>query len=290
MRNIRLTVSYDGTRYLGWQWQPYGPTIQGELQDAVRKLTGETADVIGSGRTDAGVHAVGQVANFTTSSVLALERFQHGLSYYLPRDIIVRDVAEAPLAFHSQFGAKRKRYRYVLSDAPPAVPFIRPYAWFIRGGLDADAMHQAGQVLVGRHDFRCFETKWPNKATSVRTVMELTIRRAAGWNMWSGSAVGEPIVPSSPSSATGARKRRHDSGDPARPFVFLEIVADGFLWNMVRAITGTLVKVGIGKWTADDVRRILVEGDRKKAGETAPAQGLYLVAVDYEGADRLPEP
>lgn len=287
MRNIRLTVSYDGTRYLGWQWQPYGPTIQGELQEAVRKLTGETADVIGSGRTDAGVHAVGQVANFTTSSVLPLERFQPGLSYYLPHDIIIRDVAEAPLAFHSQFGAKRKRYRYVLSDAPPAVPFLRPYAWFIRGGLDAEAMQHAGQVLVGRHDFRCFETKWPNKATSVRTVMELTIGRATGWDMWSGAAVGAPALPSQTIPAI-SRKRQHDSGDPTRPFVYLEIVADGFLWNMVRAITGTLVKVGLGKWTADDVRRILDEGDRKKAGETAPAQGLYLVAVDYDGADLLP--
>ncbi|MCC7420963.1 MAG: tRNA pseudouridine(38-40) synthase TruA [Planctomycetaceae bacterium] len=289
MRNIRLTVSYDGTRYLGWQWQPYGPTIQGELQDAVLKLTGETADVIGSGRTDAGVHAVGQVANFTTSSVLPLERFQHGLTYYLPRDIVIRDVAEAPLAFHSQFGAKRKRYRYVLSDAPPAVPFLRPYAWFMRGALDAEAMHQAGQVLVGRHDFRCFETKWPNKATSVRTVMELTIQRAAGWEMWSSAAAGVAPAPTLQGNAVTSGKRRQVSGDPARPFVCLEIVADGFLWNMVRAITGTLVKVGIGKWTADDVRRILVEGDRKKAGETAPAQGLFLVSVDYDGADRLPE-
>lgn len=278
MRNIRLTVAYDGARYLGWQWQPYGPTIQGELQEAVRKLTGETTDVIGSGRTDAGVHAVGQVANFTTSSVLPLDRFLHGLTYYLPKDVVVRTVDEVPLSFHAQFGAKRKRYRYVLSDGPPPVPFLRPYVWFVKGAVDADAMHEAGQTLVGTHDFRCFETKWPNKATSVRTVMELTVRRESGWSMWSD---GRPQA-SNEDAPSGQAVRHRQGAAPHTPFIALEIVANGFLWNMVRAITGTLLKVGLGKWTAADVRRILQEGDRKRAGETAPAHGLYLVHVDYD--------
>ena len=274
MRNIRLTLSYDGTRYLGWQWQPYGPTIQGALQDAVQKLTGETAEVIGSGRTDAGVHAIGQVANFVTSSQLPRERFLRGLNHFLPKDIILREVDEAPLAFHAQFQAKKKRYRYVLSDRPIELPFLRPYVWFVRSPLNADAMHEAGQILVGTHDFRCFETKWPNKATSVRTVSHLSLRRHAGWNLWAPEP--QHVVGANGSAATA---------NAQLPFISLEIEADGFLYNMVRAITGTLVNVGRGTWTAEDVRRVLVEQDRSRAGGTAPACGLYMACVHYASGD-----
>ncbi len=277
MRTLRLTVAYDGTRYLGWQWQPYGPTIQGELQQAVLRLTGESVDVIGSGRTGAGVHALGQVANFRTQSSLPLERFLHGLTYYLPNDIVVRSVAEAPIDFHAQYQAKKKRYRYLITDAPAEMPFLLPYVWHVRRPLCTTAMHAAGQVLVGRHDFRCFETKWPNKATSVRTVMELTVRRESLWPGWNAPSVA---------SSDAVRGQPRPEQDEGR-FICLEIVADGFLWNMVRAITGTLVKVGFGQWTANDVQRILEQGDRRKAGETAPAHGLYLVNVDYSDAQTI---
>lgn len=296
MRNLRLTLAYDGTRYLGWQWQPYGPTIQGELQEAIRKLTGETVEVVGSGRTDAGVHALGQVANFLTSSPLPVERFLHGLSHYLPRDMVLREVAEVPPSFHAQFQAKKKRYRYILCDGSLASPFLRPYVWCVRGSLDDRAMHIAGQALVGRHDFRCFETKYPNKATSVRTIMELTVSRHACWALWDcfpssdvpagfGPEAESPRAEDTPAEGNAlgrvAVQRRLGTGS----FISLEVVADGFLWNMVRAITGTLVNVGLGKWDSADVVRILNAGERRLAGETAPALGLYLVHVDYDAGE-----
>lgn len=263
-RNIRLTLAYDGTNYVGWQIQPNGVSVQSKLQAALKKLTGEDISVIAAGRTDSGVHALGQVVNFTTRSGIPADKFRPGLQHSLPPDIVVRDSCEVPPEFHATYSAIQKRYRYVIVNHQTVLPFMQRYAYHYRGPLDAEAMHAAGQVLLGKHDFRCFESHFPNKATSVRTIKELRVRRLNGWSTWD-------IDADKPST----------DGD----YICLDIVADGFLYNMVRAITGTLLKVGQGRWSRDDVARIVSNQDRSQAGETAPAQGLYLVKVDYESGN-----
>lgn len=264
MRNIRLTVAYDGTRYVGWQMQPNGPSVQSTIEAAVRKLTGEDVSLLSAGRTDSGVHALGQVASFKTVAPIPADRFSLALPKFLPADIVIRDAAEVSADFHATFSAKQKRYRYVIHNGPRHNPFLRTYAWHCHGPIDSAAMHEVGQVLVGTHDFRSFESHWPNKATSVRTVKEVTVRRQSYCPLWYG--------------VEGPAPSKEGAGD----YIWLEIVANGFLYNMVRAIAGTLVSVGRGRWDASDVRRILQVMDRSQAGDTAPAHGLYLVKVDYE--------
>ena len=259
-RNIQLTLAYDGTNYVGWQIQPNGLSVQQVLQTAIKKLTGEDISVTAAGRTDSGVHAVGQVANFRTQSKIPVEKFQRGLQNFLPDDVVVLATALVPDDFHATYSAIQKRYRYVIVNDDTILPFLRRYAYHFRGPLDANAMQESAQTLLGSHDFRCFESHFPNKASSVRTIKELRVRRLDGWSVWNSNA-DRP-------SATGH-------------YICLDIVADGFLYNMVRAITGTLLKVGRGQWTVSDVQRILDGLDRSQAGETAPAHGLYLVSVDY---------
>ena len=260
MRNIRLTLAYDGTNYVGWQVQPNGPSIQAAVEQAIFQLTGETVRLIAAGRTDAGVHALGQVANFTTGTAIPCAKLQTGLQNFLADDVVIRDVSEVDADFHATYSAQWKRYRYVIFNNRESDPFIQKYAWQYAAALDAAAMHDAAQVLLGTHDFRCFESHFPNKATSVRTVIESKVERCDGWPLWSRG--------DSPVTAHGE-------------FIRLDIAADGFLYNMVRAIVGTLLKVGRHQWTAADVRRIIDAGDRSQAGETAPARGLYLVHVEY---------
>jgi tRNA pseudouridine38-40 synthase len=266
MRNIRLTLAYDGTHYVGWQIQPNGPSIQAAVESAIERLTGETVNVLAAGRTDSGVHALGQVANFRTKSSIACEKFRTGLQRFLPEDIVVRDVSEVDLSFHATYSAKQKRYRYVILNCRIVLPFLRNYVTHHHRELDAATMQQAADALIGTHDFRCFESQFPNKADSVRTILEATVERCSIWSVWS-----EPIQQHQETNLINSR------GD----FIRFDIVADGFLYNMVRAIVGTLLKVGEGKWTPDDVRRIIDQQDRSQAGETAPPQGLYLVHVDY---------
>jgi tRNA pseudouridine38-40 synthase len=264
-KNIRLRVAYDGTRYAGWQVQPQQQTIQGSLEAALLKLTGEPLRVLSAGRTDAGVHALGQVANFQTAFPIPPPKWRPALQALLPEDIVILESDEVPLEFHATFSAKSKRYRYVILNQLVDDPFLHRYSWRIAQELDAEAMQQAAQCLVGTHDFRSFESDWPNKATSVRTVTELSIRRAAPWDVFAPKPLEAP------------------ASDEA-PLICLEIEADGFLYNMVRAITGTLVNVGRGTWTGEDARRVLEAQDRAVAGGTAPARGLFMVCVTY-GAD-----
>jgi len=275
MRTLVLTLAYDGTNYCGWQVQPNGASLQQVVEEALSEFVGEKVRVTAAGRTDAGVHAIGQLASFHTASEIPLDGFRFGLTSKLPADIVVRDVAELPYGFNARFDAVKKRYRYVIHTARTPWPWLRSYVWWHRGELDDVAMQAAAEVLVGTHDFRCFESQWPNKDTSVRTVFEARWRRCAEWGVW--KACSAPTHGMQPVGFwSGSRLSTLDS----QPFLCFDIVADGFLYNMVRAIVGTLVHVGRGRWTADDVRRILDTGDRAHAGDTAPPQGLYLVDVE----------
>jgi tRNA pseudouridine38-40 synthase len=245
MRNFKLVLSYDGTEFHGWQTQPNRRTVQQTLEDALLALTQQRLRVNASGRTDAGVHAVGQVVNFHCDTRLTPEALLHAVNAHLPPDVVVREASVAADRFDANRDAVRKLYRYILHDGPVPDLFMRRYCNHIRRRLDAAAMARAAACLRGRHDFRCFETEWPNRASSVRTVTHLSINRFGDW-------------------------------------IWLDVEADGFLYNMVRAIAGTLINVGRGYWPEGEVEAILRSGDRRRAGPTAPAQGLFLVRVTYE--------
>ncbi|MDA0835917.1 MAG: tRNA pseudouridine(38-40) synthase TruA [Planctomycetota bacterium] len=261
MRNIKLTLAYDGTEYAGWQIQSEQATIQEKLQQAIETLTGERAHVIASGRTDSGVHALGQVANFQTESRIPSDRWVPALNGELPPDIVVRHAEEVDAEFHATYAAKWKTYRYVIYTGDNRNPFVRRYSYHVLPAVDVQTMQIAAQRLMGTHDFRCFETDFPNRASSVRTIYALKLFRMASLPTWFDDA----IVP-----------------QPEGPFIALEITADGFLYNMVRAIAGTLLQVGLGRWPVEMVPTILASGERKEAGPTAPACGLFLVHVEYE--------
>jgi tRNA pseudouridine38-40 synthase len=257
MRTFRLTLAYDGTHYSGWQVQPGRVTLQGALEQVLHKVTGTEIRVTASGRTDAGVHAFGQVVSFRSETGLSPEVLQKALNAELPHDMAVLEVAIAADDFHAIASAKRKRYRYVLHDAPIRDVFSRHFAWYLHTRLDVSAMHRAAQALTGRHDFCSFETSGSERESSVRTVFELTLVRGGTEGVVAGG--------------------RPESGD----FVLLEIEADGFLYNMVRAIVGTLVEVGQGKRSESWPAEVLAACDRRAAGRTAPPQGLFLVHVKY---------
>lgn len=258
MRTFRLTLAYDGTNYSGWQVQPGRVTLQGTLEQALHKVTGVEFRVTASGRTDAGVHALGQVVSFRSETQLAPEVLQKALNAELPHDMAVLDAAIAADDFHAIASAQRKRYRYVLHDAPIRDVFSRHSAWYLHTRLDVHAMHRAAQALTGRHDFCSFETSGSERESSVRTVFELTLARGQG-------------------SGVAPAAGRTQDGD----FVILEIEADGFLYNMVRAIVGTLVEVGQGKRSESWPAEVLAACDRRAAGRTAPPKGLFLVRVEY---------
>src|SRR5579872_3073078 len=270
-RNIRLTLAYDGTNFCGWQVQKNGPSIQAVLERAILKLTREPSAVFSAGRTDSGVHALGQVANFHTRCAIPAGNFRPALQAFLPSDIVIIESCEVPLEFHATFKATHKKYRYLIDNSPVPLPFLRGYTYSMRRELDDAAMHEAAQLLVGKHDFRSFETDWPNKVTSVRTVHEISVTRQPLWRLFAGASTAGNLPNIEP-------RRRTSGGE----IICTEIVADGFLYNMVRSIVGTLVNVGRQKWTKADVSRILTAQNRSLAGSTAPACGLYLVEVWYE--------
>ncbi len=249
MRNIKLVLEYDGTEFRGWQTQPGVRTLQAELEKAVAALTGQRSSVTASGRTDAGVHALGQVVNFFTGSQLPLDVFVKGLNAWLPPDLRVLSASDVPQAFHATIDAVSKRYSYLIDNRAVARPMLARYAWHVRQPLDEGAMHRAAQALVGRHDFRSFETEWPNRTSSVRTILEIGVARAA-------------------------------------QNVTIEVEADGFLYNMVRAITGTLVYVGYGKRPESWVAEVLRAEDRRGCGPNAPPHGLHLLEVRYRDRTR----
>ena len=245
MRNIKLLIEYDGTSYLGWQIQPKGPTIQGMIEEKLLLLTGETTHLVGSGRTDAGAHALGQVANFKTQSKMDAVSIQKALNSLLPSDMVIRKVEEADERFNARKGAKSKVYEYRILNRPLRSAFHLGYAWHIRQKLDLESMKRAARSLLGEHDFSSFRSVGTPTRTSVRRIIR------AEW------------------------KRGRDG------FIRFEIEASGFLKQMVRAIVGTLIEVGRGKISIEEFRRIVDSKDRKMAGPTAPAHGLFLKEVKY---------
>lgn len=244
LRTLKLVIAYDGTDYCGWQIQPNGPTIQQELTDAVEAVTGEATAPVGSGRTDSGVHALGQVAHLKTASMLEPTVLQRALNAQLPDAISIRELTEASPGFDALRDARSKRYRYVFHDGSLPDVFSRRYCWTVHKRLDDKVMQSEARTVLGTHDFRCFETQWPNRASSVRTVTGCTVTRM---------------------------------GD----FVCVDVEANGFLYNMVRSIAGTLYDVGRGRWPPGRMAQVLACGDRGLAGPTAPAKGLFLVFVEY---------
>ncbi len=244
MRNIKLRISYDGTDFSGWQRQPDRRTVQQVLEEAIGRLTGSEPSTNASGRTDAGVHALGQVVHFHTASGHEPAVFVKALNAILPPDVRVLGADEVPQSFHATFDAKAKLYRYVIDNNPIANPFQLRYSYHVYQRLDVPAMSRAAQALRGRHDFHSFETNWPNRTSSVRTIAHIAACRM---------------------------------GD----FVWVDVEADGFLYNMVRSIAGTLILVGLGRWPESRVAEALGAEDRREAGPTAPPEGLFLVRVRY---------
>jgi tRNA pseudouridine38-40 synthase len=272
-RNILLTLMYDGSGYRGWQVQPNGVTVQQRVEEAIERLTGETLRVYSASRTDTGVHALAQRAGFRTRCSIPVTGIRRGLQRYLPEDIVVIEAREVSQELHATFSVVSKTYCYVLHDGDFCPPFLRSYVSHSRMRLTASIMNAAAQHLRGTHDFRCFETEYPNKRTSVRTVLDVHVRREASWAPW-------PLATTSagtPASSDDARPHE----DRGRPFLLFEITADGFLYNMVRAIVGTLIDVGRGRRAPEYLAEVVASQDRSLAGNTAPPHGLYLVRVDY---------
>jgi tRNA pseudouridine38-40 synthase len=245
MKRIKLTIAYDGTNYCGWQIQPNGITIEEILNKALSKMTGEEILVIGASRTDSGVHAMGNVAVFDTETTIPAEKIAVALNQRLPEDIVITKSEEVPLDFHPRYCNCSKTYEYHIINTRIPIPTKRLTNYFVSYVLDIDKMRQAASYLVGEHDFVSF--------CNVRTDVENTVRTITALDILTN---GNEIT--------------------------IRITGNGFLYNMVRIIVGTLVRVGRGFYEPEKVKEILEAKDRKAAGVTAPAHGLMLVEIKYE--------
>lgn len=296
LRQLKLVIAYDGSRYHGWQSQSSGRGIQDALENVLHRITGERVITHASGRTDTGVHALGQVVTFQTREKHSLDIWQKALHGFLPLDIAVLSIEETPLEFHPRRSAKLKRYRYLWCDGPIPEVFARRYLYTSRRPLNVELMQEGANALLGYHDFIAYASSGSKRKTTDRTVHELKIWRPfAKWHGLPAREVSVEITDgtSVPQTCSGAGEGSRPAESPStalreypllmRPehLVALEILADGFLYNMVRIIAGTLTHIGAGSqpvtWAAD----ILATKDRRQAGQTAEAQGLYLVEVLY---------
>lgn len=245
MKRVQLVVSYDGTDYCGWQIQPNGKTIEGELNTALTEMFGERITVIGASRTDAGVHSCGNIAVFNTNVRMPAEKISYALNQRLPEDIVVLSSREVPLDFHPRHCKSKKTYEYRILNREFRDPNRRRNTYFYYRRLDVEAMRSAAQYLVGEHDFKSF--------CSIRAEVESTIRRIYVITV----------------------KEEND-------VIAIRIVGNGFLYNMVRIIAGTLIQVGLGDKKPEDIPQILKAGNRETAGPTAPACGLTMLGIEYE--------
>lgn len=301
MRTIKLTISYDGTPYVGWQVQPNGISVQGELSRAIERMTGERGFPVGAGRTDAGVHAFGQVASFTTESSIPCDGFLHGLNSLLPSSIAILAVEEVPEGFDARRDAKGKVYRYDIVHSNVRLPLFEGRAWLVRARLHIAAMREAASILVGKHDFESFRASGCSARHAVRTIRSIDISRvgADGGLCMLRDAVSEPSssrgltagtrlyteIPRVNRGMTVQHTKKIDSETASEvgqcELISLTFEGDGFVRHMIRNIVGTLADVGQGKVGPHDVQRILGARERKEAGVCAPACGLYLVRVMY---------
>jgi len=244
-KNFKLIIEYDGSSYHGWQRQKNRKTIQGEIEKAIMTITGKKIALTGSGRTDAGVHAFGQVANFYCDTEISPEVFQRGLNGLMPKDIIIKECNTVDEKFHARYDAKTKTYRYRILNRTIPAAICRQYAWFIKKNLDLDAMQSAILHIIGTNDFKAFEGAGSPRSSTKRRVINAYLQQKE------------------------------------KKYLIFEIEADGFLRFMVRNIVGTLLDVGLCKITPDDFKKILLSKDRNLAGATAPPHGLFLMNVKY---------
>ncbi len=261
MRTILLTIAYDGTQYYGWQIQPNVPTVQGEIEKALHRVTGKQIPINGTGRTDRGVHALGQCATFTIGDGIPTERIAFALNNALPGGIRIVSAVEKPDGFHARFDAKGKTYRYRLLLGVPGDPaplYLRDHVYHVRTPLDISAMREAAGYMEGTHDFACFQAAGgEERETTVRTVYRVSLTERFLEAGFFPEEQGAHILD-------------------------IDVTGNGFLYNMVRIMAGTLVDVGSGRLAAADIPAILAGADREKAGHTAPPQGLYLMKVYFE--------
>lgn len=244
-KNFKLIIEYDGSRYHGWQRQKNDPSIQGEIEKALKTMTAKKVTLIGSGRTDSGVHAKGQVANFECETRLKPEALMNGLNSLLAEDIKIKVCEQVDASFHARYDAQSKIYHYRILNRPTPAAIGRQYQWFIRKALNREAMRTAISHIIGRHDFKAFEGSGSPRQSSIRRIHSADL-----------------VV--------------HEGG-----LLIFHVEADGFLRYMVRNIVGTLVDVGLEKLRPQDFKRILDSKDRSQASATAPAQGLTLIRVNY---------
>ena len=244
MRNIKLILEYDGSRFAGFQRQKAHRTVQNELESALKKLFRRKVGVAASGRTDSGVHAEAQVVNFKTDSEIPLFKIQQALNSYLPEDLAVTEIKEVPTSFHSQFDAKWKIYEYRVLNRKSRSPLERFRTYHVPYLMDLARMRRAARLLVGTYDFRAFEASGGRRKSAVRTIRKFTVEKH-----------GE--------------------------FIYFTVESNGFLYKMVRSMVGTLLEVGLGRLSLSDFKRILASKDRTLVGPTVPPQGLTLKRVTY---------
>ena len=249
MRNLKLTLQYDGTNYIGWQRQPSGTSIQALLEDALAPIEGTAVTVHGAGRTDAGAHALAQVASVNMEASLDTQTLGRALNAALPEDVRVIGVEEMPADFHARFSATGKTYEYRIVNAGFVDAFLFRYVWHVPQKLNVEAMGAAAALLVGAHDFAAYQ------GNPEGSIVNATVRCVESIEWEGGDAYNEPLV--------------------------MRITGDGFLRHMVRNIAGTLVEVGVGRWDHRRPGEVLASGNRTLAGPTAPARGLFLVGVRY---------
>ena len=244
MRNIKLYIEYDGKDFNGWQKQPNKLNIQGEIERAIESITGEKVNLIASGRTDAGVHALFQVANFKTDSKIDIEKIPIAINSQVKNSIRIQGAEEVPEDFNSRLSCKKKTYRYILNNSKYGTAIYRNISYHMPIKLNVDEMKKAIKYFEGEHDFKAFKSSGTSSKSSVRTIYKANI-------ITEGENIG------------------------------IELTGNGFLYNMVRIISGTLVDVGLGKIKATDIPYIIESKDRTKAGKTLPPQGLMLINVEY---------
>ena len=245
MRNIKLTIEYDGKDFNGWQKQPNKLNIQGTIEQAIKSITNEDVELNASGRTDAGVHALGQVANFKTNSQIPIEKFAIAINSRLKKSIVIKKAEEVDERFHSRLNCKKKTYRYIINNTPEGTAIYRYLETHIPQKLDVNNMKKAIKYFEGEHNFKAFKASGTSSKSSVRTIYKTEL---------------------------------YEKDNK----IYIELTGNGFLYNMVRIIAGTLVDVGLGKIKPEQIEDILKNGKREDAGKTLPPNGLYLLKVEYE--------